>query len=255
MSAYLPVRELRTASWKTQQRTILYSSQCFSRRTSTSAVEAKVQEAPEYGEKTTTAIKAPTFTCLGRLPTSHLLRNIFLGAFFTSPILYKPGFAILRRIANSHSRALSPDANPILRVVLRSLLYDQFCAGTNQAEIFRTRDTIKRIGYSGIILCYGKEIQISKANQMHSTGVASAQNAEIAHWRDGNLETLDMVGSGDWLGMKSVLLTFKNCHMGQKADDSPQIHRSWFGSDNSLDEQRSSSRRIPRSHGRHLSQS
>lgn len=141
---------------------------------------------------------------LARLPTANILRNIFLGIFFTSPILFKPGFAFLKIIANSRSRLLNPDVNPLLRLVLKPLLYNQFCAGTGPAEIARTRENIKRVGYSGIILCYGKEILIDdKSNELRSaTELAVKLSAEIAHWRDGNLSTLDIVGAGDWLGMK-----------------------------------------------------
>jgi len=146
----------------------------------------------------------PSHTGLARLPTANILRNIFLGVFFTTPVLFKPGFAILKLVANSRSRLLNPDQNPLLRLILRPLLYDQFCAGTNTAEIAKTRDNIKRIGFSGIILCYGKEILIDESNQLHTSDATAAaqQSAEIAHWRDGNLDTLSMVGAGDWLGMK-----------------------------------------------------
>lgn len=143
-------------------------------------------------------------TGLARLPTANILRNIFLGAFFTSPILFQPGFAVLKAIANSRSRLLNPDVNPLLGLILKPLLYNQFCAGTSPAEIARTRENIKRVGYSGIILCYGKEILIDdKSNELRSaTDLAVQQSAEIEHWRDGNLSTLDMIGAGDWLGMK-----------------------------------------------------
>jgi hypothetical protein len=142
-------------------------------------------------------------TGLQRLPSSNILRNIALGIFFSSPLLFKPGFSVLRLIANSRSPLLNPDINPVLRGVLKPLLYDQFCAGTCKTEILRTRDSIKAMGYSGIILCYGKEIQVSNDNDIYSTGKEELhQTAEINHWRDGNLKTLDMVGKGDWLGIK-----------------------------------------------------
>lgn len=149
-----------------------------------------------------TKVEPPTG--LARLPTANILRNIFLGAFFTTPMLSKPGFAILNVIANSRSRILNPDVNLLLRFFLKPLLYSQFCAGTGPAEIARTRENIKRVGYSGIILCYGKDILIDdKSNELRSANdLAVQQSAEIAHWRDGNLSTLDMIGAGDWLGMK-----------------------------------------------------
>lgn len=164
---------------------------------------------PAAGDHGRIAANIPTTkeerpTGLARLPTANILRNIFLGVFFTSPNLFKPGFAFLKIIANSRSRLLNPDLNSLLRLVIKPLLYNQFCAGTGPAEIARTRENIKQVGYSGIILCYGKEILIDdKSNELRpATDLAVKQSAEIAHWRDGNLATLDMVGAGDWLGMK-----------------------------------------------------
>lgn len=141
---------------------------------------------------------------LERLPTSSLWRNLLLGASFTSPTLFKIGFGSMSYIANSRSRFLNPDSNPLLRALIKPLVYDQFCAGTNQHEIGMTRKHIKDMGFSGVILCYGKEIQISGTNnEIHSTGAGNTdQSIEINLWRDGNLETLDMAGEGDWIGMK-----------------------------------------------------
>ena len=141
--------------------------------------------------------------CLERLPTSSLLRNIFLGTFFTSPILSKPGFAILRTIANSRSPFLNPDVNPLFRALIRPLIYDQFCAGRNRKEVCRTRDTNKKVGYSGVILCYGREGVVDKSNELNTGSSAKAgQNADIAQWKQGTLDTLDLTASGDWLGIK-----------------------------------------------------
>lgn len=142
-------------------------------------------------------------TGLERLPASSLTRNLMLGTMFTSPLLFKVGMAVLEKIANSESRLLNPDANPVLRALVKPVVYDQFCAGTNQKEIYKTRDEIRDMGYSGVILCYGREIQVSNGNEMKSTGKPiSDMSQDIIWWRDGNLKTLNMVGGGDWLGMK-----------------------------------------------------
>lgn len=110
---------------------------------------------------------------------------------------------MLHKIANSRSTLLNPDANPLLRLLVKPLIYDQFCAGTNKKEIAHTRDRIKSIGVSGIILCYGKEIQVSGKDELRSTGVAEVnEEAEIEHFKQGYLQTLDMVGEGDWIGIK-----------------------------------------------------
>ena len=106
----------------------------------------------------------------------------------------------MRTIANSHSPILNPDKNPLIRAIVKPLIYNHFCAGTNKKEIDRTKAEAKQIGFSGIILCYGKETGVADidASQAGSERLA----AEVAQWRDGNLLTLDMIGKGDWVGMK-----------------------------------------------------
>nr|POF01396.1 hypothetical protein CFP56_21345 [Quercus suber] len=151
---------------------------------------------------------------LQRLPTSNILRSLLLGSIFTLPFLSRPALTILRIIANSNNRLVNPDSNPILRAVLKPLLYDHFCAGNGHAEISKTRDSIKRIGYAGVILCYGAEIQVSAANNLQSTH-ACLQDKEIQQWKEGNLQTLAMAEEGDWLGIKYVgptTLMFNSTH-------------------------------------------
>ena len=96
------------------------------------------------------AVQAPS--CLARLPTSALLRSLFLSLFFTSPLLFRPGLAVFRAIAESPSAKLDPDRNPLLRSTIRPLVYDQFCAGRDAAEIAKTSSLIKQLGFPGIVL-------------------------------------------------------------------------------------------------------
>ncbi|KAL8628936.1 hypothetical protein Q9189_005372 [Teloschistes chrysophthalmus] len=65
---------------------------------------------------------------------------------------------------------------------------------------------IKSLGFAGVILCYGQEIQIpmsdpSALDHSHNT-TNQYLDQELEQWKLGNLETLDMLGKGDWLGMK-----------------------------------------------------
>ena len=135
------------------------------------------------------------------MPTSSLLRSIFLGSLFTSPRLLKMTLPIMNHIANSKSVISSPDRNPILRFFVKHLVYDQFCAGVNATQTEKSRMSIKNMGFAGIILCCGREVQISKDGKMHSTAKDSG-DSQISAWRDGNLETIAMIGEGDWIGMK-----------------------------------------------------
>ncbi|KAM0794846.1 proline oxidase PrnD [Usnea florida] len=142
---------------------------------------------------------------LARLPTASIFRSLLLGAFFSSSILFTPGFALLKKIANSPSRILNPDRNPLLRAIVKPFVYDHFCAGTNRLEIRGRISQIKSLGFSGVILCYGKEIQIQKPNVSQRDDLQYSHQAfdqELELWKQGNLETLDMIGDGDYLGIK-----------------------------------------------------
>ena len=142
---------------------------------------------------------------LARLPTASIFRSLLLGAFFSSSILFTPGFALLKKIANSTSRVLNPDRNPLLRAIVKPFVYDHFCAGTNRVEIQGRISQIKSLGFSGVILCYGKEIQIQKPSLSRADDLRYSHQAfdqELELWKQGNLETLDMIGDGDYLGIK-----------------------------------------------------
>ena len=112
---------------------------------------------------------------------------------------------MFQTIANSQSQWLHPDKNPLLRAAIRPIIYEQFCAGRDGAEIHKTSQTIKSLGFSGVVLCYGKEVVLDPKTMSHGhEGKDTAMNAEIDQWRNGNLETLAMMGKGDWLGIKYV---------------------------------------------------
>jgi proline dehydrogenase len=106
----------------------------------------------------------------------------------------------MRKIANSKSPFLNPDLNPLLRAVIKPFIYDQFCAGRHKAEIQETIGGIKQLGFAGVILCYAKEIQLNQKNDI--LGAQGSREADIQKWLDGNLKTLDMIHSGNWLGIK-----------------------------------------------------
>ncbi|KAL8982846.1 MAG: hypothetical protein Q9205_002765 [Flavoplaca limonia] len=92
----------------------------------------------------------------------------------------------------------------VLRAIVRPLIYDQFCAGTNPSETRAKISQIKSLGFSGVILSYGKEGQIQESNTgSHTTDPgASCGDQDLELWKRGNLETLDMITAGDYLGIK-----------------------------------------------------
>lgn len=92
-----------------------------------------------------------------------------------------------------------------MRAIVKPLVYDQFCAGTNRSEIQARLSQIRALGFSGVILCYGREIQIQNSSQLHLDDLNDSHQTfdqELEVWKQGNLETLDMIGDGDYLGIK-----------------------------------------------------
>lgn len=138
---------------------------------------------------------------LERVTTINLLRNIVLGKVFTSPLLYKIGLAFLSKIANSESALLDPDRNELLRALIKPVIYDHFCAGTNKLEIKKTIDHLKGMGFKGVILIYSREIPAMPVEQLNELEPL-AHDEDIDIWRDGNVKTLDMVEKGDYVGIK-----------------------------------------------------
>ncbi|KAL8878416.1 MAG: hypothetical protein Q9198_003768 [Flavoplaca austrocitrina] len=151
--------------------------------------------------KTEQALKGQA---LARLPTSSVLHSLFLSAFFSSPVLFTPGFKLLKKISTSPSYLWNPDKNPVLRAIVRPLIYDQFCAGTNPSTIRAKISQIKNLGFSGVILSYGREGQIQESHSGSdiTDAGASCEDQDLELWKRGNLETLDMITAGDYLGIK-----------------------------------------------------
>jgi proline dehydrogenase len=173
-------RQLYTA-WQP----LRYQSSLVSRQPDSSSVEEGKQQASQ----------------LHRISNVNLIRNIVLGKVFTSPFLFKYGVACLSKIANSQSAFLDPDKNALLRALIKPMIYDHFCAGTNKLEIKKTLDYLKTMGFKGVILIYSREIPampVEKLCELES--VAHDQDIDI--WRDGNVRTLDMVEPGDYVGIK-----------------------------------------------------
>lgn len=129
---------------------------------------------------------------------------MFLGSVFTVPLLYKTSMAMFTWVVNSKSAFLNPDKNFVLRAVIRSLIYNHFCAGTNAKEIRKTISDIKDMGYSGVILSCGREIIVdSSVPQTGLSGAAStAVDSHIKSWQEANIETLSVLGDGDYMALK-----------------------------------------------------
>jgi hypothetical protein len=174
--------------------------------------------APEtLAATTTTASALPTTTTpptsppmpsppspLAALPTEMLLRNLVMSTATASPLLLPPALALLTRVARAKGPLLSLERNPLLRVAVKKMLYQQFCAGENAAEVARTSDRLRGLGFRGVILCYGREVVLGKGESGREDTAAAEAKAveEIAAWRRGNLETVGLAKAGDYVALK-----------------------------------------------------
>lgn len=114
----------------------------------------------------------------------------------------------MSKLAYAQSPILSPDNNPLLRYFLKKTFYRQFCAGENAAEVKKTVDGLKSIGFKGVILAYAKEVVLDEkqAGNLESCGETEAAEAciknEIIPWAQGTLETVRLASPGDFVALK-----------------------------------------------------
>jgi len=119
----------------------------------------------------------------------------------SSPTLLNASFAILTRLLNSKSALLDPDRNPVLRFVLRKTFYDQFCAGENRAEVQRSIQYAKALGYQGVVIEYALEVLGGEGQEKVEADTARS-NADVEAWKTGMLETVRMAEEGDFVALK-----------------------------------------------------
>jgi proline dehydrogenase len=108
-------------------------------------------------------------------------------------------------ISRKSNSLINPDKNPLVHLILKKSFYENFCAGENAAEVRRTVDKVKGMGFAGVILGYAKE---TVAKKDESTDVAATRESddtispELEAWREENLRTLELASEGDFLAMK-----------------------------------------------------
>ncbi|KAG6368730.1 hypothetical protein INS49_002944 [Diaporthe citri] len=99
-------------------------------------------------------------------------------------------------------RWLDVDRNPVLRKILKTTFYDQFCAGENPTETKLCAQRLKDLGFEGIILTYGKESLHEDDAKTAAAKQEVGLDPEIGNWKVGIMETIDSVGSGDYIAFK-----------------------------------------------------
>lgn len=134
---------------------------------------------------------------LAVLPLSSVLRSFVVMSMSSSPLLLTPATKVLKAIVHSKSGLLNVDRNPILNWVLKQTFYAQFCAGENKKEVSQSIADLHKIGYAGCVLEYAYEVLQDGADKS-----TEAIEADIALWKNGLLDTVDMVNDGDFIAFK-----------------------------------------------------
>lgn len=93
----------------------------------------------------------------------------------------------------SKSPLFNVQKNPLLRWILWETFYKQFCAGESKTQIDRTCAGLRQQGYAGVILEYALEV-LKDAEGHEAT--------DVAVWRKGLLDTIEMSQPGDFVGLK-----------------------------------------------------
>jgi hypothetical protein len=124
-----------------------------------------------------------------------------------SPTLLKPSIAAMGLVTHPKTSLLDPDANPVLNRLVRWVVYDQFCAGANKAEVGKSLGDFKSLGYQGVILTFAKEIVLDESQRDNGlTDGAGDYNQAcydmVESWKQNSLKSLHMLEAGDVLAMK-----------------------------------------------------
>lgn len=143
-----------------------------------------------------------TLPPLSVMPTRMLLRTLMITWILSSPRLVNLSIPIMHRISYSSSWFLNPDRNPILHSTARGVFYDHFCAGENEKEVQKTIRNVKKLGFEGVILGFAKETLADKAIDVKATAAPGYIEDIVEQWKRGTLQTLAMLGPGDFLAVK-----------------------------------------------------
>ncbi|EGY15361.1 carbapenem antibiotics biosynthesis protein carD [Verticillium dahliae VdLs.17] len=130
---------------------------------------------------------------LSLLPLHMILRSLLTTTISSSRWLLPPSLAIASALAHATHPLLSPDRNPLLRVLLKHTFYAQFCAGETPAEVRRTVSRLKGLGFSGVILGYAREVVMTEAQTRGLSGASEtsrrSDEEEVRPWQEGTEQT------------------------------------------------------------------
>lgn len=112
-------------------------------------------------------------------------------------------------LAKAKGPLFNVDRNPLIHGFLKRTLYDHFCAGEVESQVHKTIRQLKDTGLRGVILTYARETtrddrfgkQKEEKNEK-TQALESDKDEMIQAWTDGVLQTIDMIGEGDYLALK-----------------------------------------------------
>jgi hypothetical protein len=91
---------------------------------------------------------------------------------------------------------------------MKKTFYAQYCAGENAVEVRHTVESLKRIGFSGVILGYAREVVLTPEQTADLASCGEGATAEecikneINPWAAGTLETVRLAARGDYVALK-----------------------------------------------------
>lgn len=132
-------------------------------------------------------------SALSVLPLSQVLRTYFITSISSSPMLLGASTTLLRRMLNSRNPLFRIDTNPIMKGLLWETFYKQFCAGETEAQVSKSCSELREQGYAGVILEYALEVLADTEGN---------EAEDVAVWRKGMLETVELAAPGDFVGLK-----------------------------------------------------
>ncbi|OQE44896.1 hypothetical protein PENCOP_c002G00375 [Penicillium coprophilum] len=188
--------------------TLVRSPHGFSVPTTPTFVRHHSTKSHFHGAAVMPALMPPVeVSSMARMPMRLLLRSLLLTSLMTSKLFLRPALAVMGVLATSKSPLLNPDRNLPLNKLLRWTVYNHFCAGVNKKEVSKTVADVKKMGYQGVILGYSKEIVLDHDEKLSIDEFGTSKYSEkcyemVEEWKEGTLETLRMVGPGDFLAVK-----------------------------------------------------
>ncbi|KZL73609.1 proline oxidase/dehydrogenase [Colletotrichum tofieldiae] len=172
-----------------------------------SALEPSATSSTSATSPSPPAMRSPP-SPLSVLPLQMIIRSLLTTTISSSRILLPPSLWAMSVLAHTTNPLLDPDRNPLLRFVLKRTFYAQFCAGENPAEVGRTINGLKDIGFTGVILGYAKEVVLTAAQTKDLAACGKGEKAEecvrneVMPWAQGTMETVNLAQPGDFVALK-----------------------------------------------------